>query len=147
MISKHAFLGAYPAIAFLAFAGPANADTYKIILHGKVVMEDGSAPPVIVAIERICSDNFGSAPGPVTNKKGEFIWQMEIDPLDARDCRVRASHTGYTSTSVEVSAWIQLAPLSISRPSSFTQPLPILPRLLLPTPAYPDARERIGTRR
>ncbi len=103
MISKHAFLGAYPAIAFLAFAGPANADTYKIILHGKVVMEDGSAPPVIVAIERICSDNFGSAPGPVTNKKGEFIWQMEIDPLDARDCRVRASHTGYTSTSVEVS--------------------------------------------
>ncbi len=103
MISKHAFFAVCPPIAFLAFAGLANADTYKIILHGKVVMEDGSAPPVIVAIERICSDSFGSAPGPVTNKKGEFIWQMEIDPLDARDCRVRASHTGYTSTSVEVS--------------------------------------------
>jgi Tfp pilus assembly protein PilF len=103
MISKHAFFGAYAAIAFFAFAGLANADTYKIILHGKVVMEDGSAPPVIVAVERICSDSFGNAPGPVTNKKGEFIWQMEIDPLDARDCRVRATHTGYTSTSVEVS--------------------------------------------
>ena len=66
-------------------------------------MEDGSAPPVIVAIERVCSDHYGDAPGPVTNKKGEFIWQMEIDPLDARDCRLRATHTGYTSTLVEVS--------------------------------------------
>jgi cytochrome c-type biogenesis protein CcmH/NrfG len=103
MISKHVLFGAYLAIAFLTSTGPANATTWKIILHGKVVMEDGSAPPVIVTVERICSDSFGNAPGPLTNKKGEFIWQMEIDPLDARDCRVRASHTGYTSTSVEVS--------------------------------------------
>lgn len=103
MISKPVFFGVCLTIAFLGLSRPANADVYKIILHGKVVMPDGSAPPVIVAVERICSDSSGSAPGPVTNKKGEFIWQMEIDPLESRDCRVRATHTGYASTSVEVS--------------------------------------------
>lgn len=103
MIWKSVFFGVCLTIAFLALSGPANADIYKIILHGKVVMPDGSAPPESVAIERICSDQAGSAPGPITNKKGEFIWQMEIDPLETRDCRVRASHTGYSSTSVEVS--------------------------------------------
>jgi Tfp pilus assembly protein PilF len=120
MISKSVFFGVCLTIAFLASTGPANADVYKIILHGKVVMPDGSAPPVIVAIERICSDSAGSAPGPVTNEKGEFIWQMEIDPLESRDCRVRASHTGYTSTSVEVSGLdttrtaLDLPPITIS---------------------------------
>jgi Flp pilus assembly protein TadD len=87
----------------IVLAGSASANTYQIILHGKVVMADGSPPPIILGIERICSDDYGSAPGPVTNKKGEFIWKMEIDPLEARDCRIRATHTGYTSTSVDVS--------------------------------------------
>jgi cytochrome c-type biogenesis protein CcmH/NrfG len=81
----------------------AAANTYQIILHGKVVMEDGSAPLVIVGIERICSDSAGSAPGPLTNKKGEYIWKMEIDPLESRNCVIRATHTGYTSSDVEVS--------------------------------------------
>ncbi len=78
------------------------ADTYSIILHGKVVMEDGSVPPV-VAIERVCSDAYGSAPGPITNKKGEYIWRMDIDPLEARNCVLRATHTGFSSSVVEVS--------------------------------------------
>jgi Tfp pilus assembly protein PilF len=85
------------------FLESAGANTYQIILHGKVTMEDGSAPPVVVGIERICSDIAGSAPGPLTNRKGEYIWQMEIDPLESRNCVIRATHAGYTSSDVEVS--------------------------------------------
>jgi Tfp pilus assembly protein PilF len=100
MILNRAFLALSIAAVFL---GSLKANTYQIILHGKVTMEDGSVPPVILGIERICSDNQGSAPGPLTNKKGEYIWKMEIDPLETRDCHIRATHAGYQSTSVEVS--------------------------------------------
>jgi len=103
MISKRVFLGVCLGIAFLGFAASAAADTYPVILRGKVVMQDGSPPPVIMGIERVCSDGFGSAPGTLTNKKGEFIWRMDIDPLETRDCKIRATHAGYTSSSVEVS--------------------------------------------
>ncbi len=103
MIPRRWCFGVYLAAQFLIFAGSAPADVYPVILHGKVVMPDGSPPPVIVGIERICSDQLGSAPGPLTNKKGEFIWRMDIDPLETRDCRIRATHAGYSSTMVEVS--------------------------------------------
>jgi len=81
----------------------AVADVYPVILRGKVVMDDGSVPPTIVGIERVCSDVAGSAPGPLTNKKGEFIWRMDIDPLETRNCVIRATHEGYSSSAVEVS--------------------------------------------
>jgi Tfp pilus assembly protein PilF len=81
----------------------ARGDVYPVILHGKVTMDDGSVPPVIVALERVCSDFQGSMPGVLTDKKGEYIWRMDIDPLESRDCVIRASHAGYYSTSVEVS--------------------------------------------
>jgi Flp pilus assembly protein TadD len=103
MFSKRMFLGVCLAAAFLGFAGPLAADTYPVILHGKVVMQDGSPPPVIMGIERVCSDVNGSRPGTLTDKKGEYIWRMEIDPLETRDCKIRATHAGYSSTQVEVS--------------------------------------------
>lgn len=81
----------------------AVADVYPVILRGKVLMEDGSVPPTIVGVERICSDQAGSAPGPLTNKKGEYIWRMDIDPLETRNCVIRATHQGYASSVVEVS--------------------------------------------
>ena len=81
----------------------ASADVYPVILHGKVVMEDGSPPPVVVSIERVCSDVFGSMPGVLTDKKGEYIWRMDIDPLETRNCVIRATHAGYSSSQVEVS--------------------------------------------
>ena len=81
----------------------AYADVYPVILHGKVVMEDGSPPPVVVSIERVCSDNFGSMPGVLTDKKGEYIWRMNIDPLESRNCVIRATHAGYSSSEVGVS--------------------------------------------
>jgi Flp pilus assembly protein TadD len=103
MVSKRSYLGVSLAAAFLGFTGSACADTYPVILHGKVVMQDGSVPPVSMGIERVCSDVAGDKPGTVTDKKGEYIWRMDIDPLEARDCKIRATHAGYTSTSVEVS--------------------------------------------
>jgi Tfp pilus assembly protein PilF len=95
-------------VVLLASAGygliqNAAADQYPVILHGKVIMDDGSVPPIIVSIERICSDFAGNMPGVLTDKKGEYIWRMNIDPLETRNCVIRATHAGYTSTEVEVS--------------------------------------------
>jgi Tfp pilus assembly protein PilF len=97
----------------LAFVGMATAifcagqvtitDYYQISVTGTVTMEDGSPPPFSVGIERVCSDPHGDQPGPVTNKKGEWIWRMNFDAFDPRSCSVRASHPGYTSSIVETS--------------------------------------------
>jgi Tfp pilus assembly protein PilF len=99
---RRIFWGAWLASSCVLIQSAA-ADTYPIILRGKVVMEDGSAPPVSVAIERVCSDRNGSEPGTVTDKKGQYIWRMNIDPSDPRACVIRASHAGYSSSTVEVS--------------------------------------------
>jgi Tfp pilus assembly protein PilF len=99
---KCVFLSISLASAF-SLIQSAIADVYPVILHGKVMMEDGSAPPVAVAIERVCSDVAGSMPGVLTDKKGEYIWRMNIDPLETRNCVIRATHEGYSSSVVEVS--------------------------------------------
>jgi len=106
--------------ALFCFSPPAAANTYSIIVKGTVVMEDGSPPPFTAAVERICSDSSGSAPGPTYNKKGEYIWRMEIDPLATRACVIRATHAGYVSTTLDVSGldttktMLTLAPLVLS---------------------------------
>lgn len=89
--------------AFLCAGRMATADTYPVIVMGTVTMEDGSPPPFTVAIERVCTPRLGDAPGPVTNKKGEWVWRMEIDAFASRSCVFRASHTGYVSTTVDAS--------------------------------------------
>ena len=105
MVAKRAFLGIY-LVASLLFSFSiqrASAEVYPLIVKGKVTMPDGSPPPFSVGIERICSDLQGSAPGPLTDKKGEYTWRMDVDPLRTRACFIRATHTGYTSTTVDVS--------------------------------------------
>jgi len=103
-----------------AAVAPLSANVYPIILRGKVTTDDGSAPAFTVGTERICSDGQGSAPGPTTNKKGEYEWRMEIDPLATRACSIRATHAGWVSTSIEVQGldttktMIMLPPLVIS---------------------------------
>jgi Tfp pilus assembly protein PilF len=115
---KYAFLGISLA-SVSCLIQSASADTYPVILHGKVVMEDGTPPPVVVSIERVCSDSFGSMPGVLTDKKGEYIWRMNIDPLETRNCVIRATHAGYTSSEVEVSGvdtthtTLELPPITI----------------------------------
>lgn len=103
MLANRALWGISLATLLTGFTIPANADTYKVIITGKVTMEDGTAPPFQVGIERVCSDIQGSAPGPITNKKGEYIWNMEMDAFASRSCWIRASHTGYVSTSQNIS--------------------------------------------
>jgi tetratricopeptide (TPR) repeat protein len=81
----------------------AMADTYPIILTGTVTMEDGSPPPFIVSIQRSCSDFQSDTPGPLTNKKGEWIWRLEIDPFSVRYCVFQAMHPGYKSSTIDAS--------------------------------------------
>jgi len=106
--------------ALLCFTNPAAADSYPIILRGKVTMPDGSPPPKSVGIQRICSDISGSAPGPITDKKGEFIWRMEVDPLKTRVCRLEATLVGFVSSAVDISSLngtstsVTLSPLVLS---------------------------------
>lgn len=99
--SAWAFVG---TLAILIFAGTsARADTYPVILKGTVTMEDGSPPPFIVSIERVCSDFQTDTPGPLTSKKGEWVWRLEIDPFAVRSCVFRASHPGYASSTIDAS--------------------------------------------
>ena len=88
----------------LLFAAPAAAENVPVILRGKVVLPDGTPPTFRVAVERICSDGMGSAPGPLIDKNGDFIWRMDVDPMRTRACVIRATHAGYTSTTIDISA-------------------------------------------
>ncbi len=121
MDSKRLIPGVCLIAGLFCFVAPANADTYQLILKGKVTMQDGSPPPQSVGIERICSDSYGSAPGPLTDKKtGAYIWRLEVDPMLTRQCSLRATLKGYTSTEINISALNSysdpnLAPLVLTR--------------------------------
>jgi Tfp pilus assembly protein PilF len=103
MLSVRLLSGA--SVALLCLIPPVAGDTYQLILRGKVVMQDGSPPPKSVGIERVCTDVQGSAPGPVTDKKGEYLWRMEVDPMLTRVCKLRATMNGYVSTEIDISGF------------------------------------------
>ncbi len=104
MVSTRLFAGACLLGSLAVSIQPAAADTYKVILRGSVVMKDGSIPPKSVGIQRICSDGFGDVPGPITDKKtGKFTWQMDVDNLLTRTCRLEATMQGFVSTSIDIS--------------------------------------------
>ena len=102
MIHQRLFSGLF-VIASLSVTTPVVAEVYPVILHGKVTMKDGSPPPKSVSIQRLCSDESGSAPGPLTDKKGEFIWRMDVDPMRTRACHLEASLPGYVSSRIDIS--------------------------------------------
>ena len=81
---------------------PAAANT--MLMRGKVVMEDGSVPNRSIGIERFCHDN-GAQREAQTDKKGNYLWPMEIDPLNSRACVLRAAFVGYESTVIDISAF------------------------------------------
>ena len=103
MVGIRVFVGATLVAALSSLAPPLVAEVYPLIVKGKVTMPDGSPPPFTAGIERVCSDYQGSAPGPLTNKQGEYLWRMDVDPLRTRSCFIRATHPGYTSTTVDIS--------------------------------------------
>jgi cytochrome c-type biogenesis protein CcmH/NrfG len=104
MVRQHGFLGLVIMTSLFYPDAPANGEVYPLIVKGKVVMQDGSPPPKSVGIQRICTDMLGSAPGPITNRKGEYLWRMDVDPMRTRACRLEANLPGYVSTSVDISA-------------------------------------------
>jgi len=81
---------------------PAAANS--LLMRGKVVMEDGSIPNRSVRIERFCADIGGQGVSQ-TDKKGNYLWVMEVDPLSARACVLRAAIIGYDSTVIDISAF------------------------------------------
>lgn len=97
------FLGGILATAALfCTVQTARADVYPVIVTGKVVMADGSPPPFVASIERECTD-FSQYIGPQTDKKGVWIWRLDIDLYEERSCFFRAHHDGYTSTEIDAS--------------------------------------------
>jgi len=81
---------------------PAGANT--LLMRGKVVMEDGSIPNRSVRIERFCHDTGGQGVTQ-TDKKGNYLWSMEIDPLSDKACVLRAGMAGFDSTVIDISAF------------------------------------------
>jgi hypothetical protein len=104
MATTRVFLGTCLVAGLFCSVHPAAADVYPVIVKGKVTMPDGSPPPFSVTVEKVCTDINGSAPGPLTNKKGEYVWRMDVDPFNSRKCQIQASHAGYTSTNIDISA-------------------------------------------
>ena len=105
MLSVRLLSGWLVGGCLLCLIQPVAGDTYQLILRGKVVMQDGSPPPKSVGIERACTDVQGSAPGPVTDKKGEYLWRMEVDPMLTRVCKIRATLVGYVSSEIDISGF------------------------------------------
>ncbi len=104
MFAARVFLSLCFVAVIISFVGPAAAENYPVVLRGKVVMQDGTPPPWSVGLERICSEERASRPGPLTDKNGEYQWRMDVDPMRTRSCVIRATHAGYISTTIDISA-------------------------------------------
>jgi tetratricopeptide (TPR) repeat protein len=75
----------------------APAASTPIILQGTVTMIDGTAPPKAAGLHRVCSGpSFMS--GPITDKKGNFLWRMDLDPMYGSACYIEAQLEGFIST-------------------------------------------------
>jgi hypothetical protein len=78
MFTTRALVGIGLLAASFLLIDSAAGDNYQAIVTGKVTMEDGSAPPFTSGIERVCSDIQGSGPGPIANKKDEFVSTRQV---------------------------------------------------------------------
>ncbi len=81
---------------------PAAAD--NLVIRGKVVMEDGSIPVKSIGIERFCHDTGGQQVA-LTNKTGNYLWLMEINPMSDRSCVLRARFAGYDSSVIDINGF------------------------------------------
>ncbi len=87
-----------------AFALTPSAEANSLVLRGKVVMEDGSPPNRSIGIERFCHDTGGQRESQ-TDKKGDYSWVMEINPLTNKSCVLRATYAGYDSTVIDIAGF------------------------------------------
>src|SRR5579864_1035167 len=81
-----------------------SAAANTLLMRGKVVMEDGSPPNRSIGIERFCHDTGGYRETQ-TDKKGNYLWTMDINPLSDKACVLRGVLTGYESTVIDISAF------------------------------------------
>ncbi len=88
----------------ISLAGQSAAADYMM---GKVIMEDGSPPPVRVMIARVCP---GSSPLPetYTTKRGTYLWKVETFTLTLQNnsdvpCTLQAVLEGYESSKIDTS--------------------------------------------
>jgi len=88
--------------ALVVFILPAAANT--LLMRGKVVMEDGSPPNRSIRIELFCHDTGGQGVSQ-TDKKGNYLWTKEIDPLSDRACVLRAGMDAFESSVIDISAF------------------------------------------
>jgi Tetratricopeptide repeat len=116
------------ALGLLALASTSLSETYPLIVRGKVTMKDGGPPPKQVGIQRICSDEQGSAPGPLTSKNGDYLWRMDVDPMRTRRCWLQAELAGFVSSRIEISGL-----------NGYTSTTIDLPPIIL-GPAIPDPK-------
>jgi tetratricopeptide (TPR) repeat protein len=107
MVRTRLFLGIC-LMSFVVYLKPTLAQVNPVIIKGKVTMPDGSPPPFQVGLERYCSALQGLAGGPITNKQGEYLWRMDLDPMDTRFCSIRATYSGYISSSIDLSSALAL---------------------------------------
>jgi len=103
MISVRLLLAVTMTVGALVLVEPVASDTYSVIMQGNVVMVDGSPPPGTAGIERVCSDVQGSAPGPIADKKGHYLWRQDLDPMLTRVCFLQATLAGFVSTHIDIS--------------------------------------------
>jgi hypothetical protein len=108
MTFLRAFLATTLAASAIFLTQPAAANTTSIIMKGTITMIDGSVPPKGVGLQRLCSDG-GSAPGPLADKQGNFLWRQELDPMVQRACWIEATMDGFSSTRFEIGS----IPLSV----------------------------------
>jgi Ca-activated chloride channel family protein len=74
-----------------------------VYVKGKVVMEDGSAPPKSAHVERVCSDSDAPYNIAFTDKNGQFLWKRETDFTgDSRRCLLRAVLGKYKSVEYDL---------------------------------------------
>jgi Flp pilus assembly protein TadD len=116
MPSQRIFTAIWLIASLSAIVTPLSATSYEVIVRGKVTMQDGSPPPAGVEIQRECSDGNGSTPGPRADKKGEYIWRLANDTTYTRTCRIEASLSGYSSTSVDISGLMGFVSKTVDLP-------------------------------
>jgi VWFA-related protein len=104
------------------FASMAGDDSGKLVVKGRVTMEDGSAPPKRVAIERVCGDRSRHVET-LTDREGRYMLRRSVvlgsieDPSSAtrtdavitgaNTCELRAGLAGFQSTKINIDDWVK----------------------------------------
>ena len=105
-----------------------RAGAGELVVKGRVTMEDGSAPPKRVGIERACG-NWHSNAETLTDRQGRYQLRRSVvvgsigapstgtkntGEIDgATTCELRAFLAGYQSTKINIDAWVKSGATSL----------------------------------